>query len=906
MQNCTRLPKFFLGQDARFLDACRNVKTTANASLKMKINKPLIPALMCSALLLFKGAFAQDEDEEAILDLEEFITTEVAQELSDSLIQSDRPVSSAFFADMELLDIPRAVLVLAPEAMEQFQIDNFDDLQKVGAGTERYNFYGIPGAPVMRGWQGGIYFNGMLRLFQRNEMPTSFGALEAMEVMKGPAPAQFVPSHVGGYVNMIPKSPFFDESRGSFKIELGSNSLYNFQIDKGGPFLAGSKPAAYRLSLSAHQADTFWKRVSNDFVSLYGSIKMRLSENTFLSAGAEYYEFRSNENAGWNRPTQNLIDNREYVIGEPLSLVRAGSGGLADRGLLDGILWGSAPLTSKNYADFRALVVPANLVESAVSKGHITDAQMATLKNMADPEVRAATYAGMPDDVSQTTTGYLYTPEYFLAGGSVFTRKIEASDVLADSADFADSEDLMAFFDIDHRISDNFTLENKIFFEQIKTDKISSYQYAFRSEQTSFDDRLSLTNDFDLGNGMSLTLNYGVQARFLNSIQLQDFWSEPFARRDITLPNISNNTVFLSGAQVDPLTNNNYWGGGFGAGGPGAHAVNSKLQQLGAFASALFDLGKAFSIIASVRYDTLDFDISVPDGPTDITPNSTSGDESFFNYCINPSIRVNESMAVYAAYQIATTYSPAQGGAILGVQNFGDSSLKEAGVKFSMMDGRLYAAFAIYEWAQAAFNDRTASSDPYESEGIEFELNFAATDKTTIIASYSDRETRRTSGLGYRSMPFGLIDPTGAGDDEIGLALGAGTLLNQFANALGGFTPEGRTPTANPDRIVPGAPESAFKFFVKTDFSDRWGLAAGVVHSSAYWHSYDRNLRADAATVVNVNIMYRAKRWDAMLSLENLTGEDYYIGADPNFAANTLITKEADTVQGRLTIKVPF
>ena len=870
------------------------------------INRSLIPALVCCVLLLFSGALAQDEDDETILDLEEFITTEVAQELSDSLIQSDRPVSSAFFGDMDLLDIPRAVTVLAPEAMEQFQIKDFDDLQKVGASTERYNFYGIPGSPVMRGWQGGIYFNGMLRLFQRNEMPTSFGALEAMELIKGPAPAQFVPSHVGGYVNMIPKSPFFDESRGAFKVELGSNNLYNFQIDKGGPFLAGSKPAAYRISLSAHQADTFWKRVSNDFVSLYGSIKMRFSENTFLFAGAEYYQFKSNENAGWNRPTQNLIDNSEYVIGEPLSLIRAGSGGLADRGLLDGILWGYAPLTDGNYADFRALVVPADNVESAASNGNITEAQMAALKNMADPVVRAATYAGMPDDVSQTTTGYLYTPEYFLAGGSVFTRKIEASDVLADSADFADSEDLMVFFDIDHRISDNFTLENKIFFEQMKTDKISSYQYAFRTEQTVFDDRLSLNNEIDLGGGMSLTLNYGVQARFTDSIQLQDFWSEPFARRDITLPTISNNTVFYSGAQVDPLTNNNYWGGGFGADGPGAHAVNSKLRTLGGFASALFDLGKVFTMIGSIRYDTIEFDISVPDGPSDIAPNSESGDDSILNYSINPSIRINESMAVYAAYQVATTYAPLQGGAILGIQNLGDSDLKEAGVKFSMLDGRLYAAFAIYEWSQVAFNDRTETADPYESKGIEFELNFAATDKTTIIASYSDRETQRTSGLGYRSMPFGLLDPTGAGDDEIGVALGAGTLLNQFANAFGGFTPEGGTPSANPERIVPGAPESVFKFFVKTDFSDKWGLAAGVVSSSTYWHSYDLNLRADAATVVNVNIMYRAKRWDAMLSLENLTGEDYYIGADPNFAANTLITKAADTVQGRLTIKVPF
>ena len=118
-----------------------------------------------------------------ILDLKEFITEVVSQEFSNSLIPTNRKVSSAYFSDMELLEIPRAITVLSPAILKQFQIRNFDDLNKIGAGTERYNFYGLAGAPVLRGWQGGIYFNGMLRAFQRNEMPTSFGALEAMEII---------------------------------------------------------------------------------------------------------------------------------------------------------------------------------------------------------------------------------------------------------------------------------------------------------------------------------------------------------------------------------------------------------------------------------------------------------------------------------------------------------------------------------------------------------------------------------------------------------------------------------------------------------------------------------------------------------------------------------------------------
>jgi len=326
---------------------------------------------------------AQDEPTE----LEAFIAEETSAEDSDSLLPTDRTVSSAFFEDMTLLEIPRAITVLSPEAMEQFQIDDFGDLAKVGAGTERYNFYGIPGAPVIRGWQGGIYFNGMLRAFQRNEMPTSFGSLEAMEVVKGAAPAQFLPTHVGGYVNMIPKSPYFDEFRGSVKLEVGTYDLYNIQTDVGGPILIGDTPAAYRVSLTAQQAGSYYDRVDNDYISLYASVKARLSDNLRLFAGAEYYQFKSNENAGWNRPTQNLVSTGEYVIGEPLSLVRAGNGGFADRNIIDSVVFDFSSLTNGNVSDFRALVVPAAIIDAAVADGTITAAQRDLMKNMSDAQV---------------------------------------------------------------------------------------------------------------------------------------------------------------------------------------------------------------------------------------------------------------------------------------------------------------------------------------------------------------------------------------------------------------------------------------------------------------------------------------------------------------------------------------
>ena len=872
----------------------------------MKLNKSTLLGIFSGFILLAGSLSGREEEESPVFELERFITEAIAQEDSDSLLATDRLVDSAFFADMDLMDIPRSVLVLSPETIEQFQIHNFEDLHKVGAGTERYNFYGIAGAPVLRGWQGGIYFNGMLRAFQRNEMPASFCSLEAMEVMKGPAPAQYLPSHVGGFVNMMPKSPFFDTSRGSVKIELDSNNLYHVEVDKGGPFLAFDKPAAYRLSVTTQQAESWWDRVRNDFVSVYGSIKMKLSDDTYLYAGAEYYAFESNENAGWNRPSQNLIDHGEYVIGEPLSLVRSKNGGFPDRRLLGGMSSGRAPLLNKNYGDFRALVVPHAVIDAAVSEGTVSAAQLAAMKDLSDPHVRASIYAGLPEDVIQTESGFLYTPGYFRAGGPVFTSSIKGSQVLSDREDFADSEDLMAFMDLERFISDNTTLENKFFFEKIGTRKLSSYQYATRTDQWVLDDRLSLTTQWDLGGEVELVLDYGLQARFTQASQLQDFWTEPFSRRDISRGSISDNTRFLSGDQIDPISGHNFWGGGFGASAPGGHAVQSDLAQFGGFTSALLDWDGPFLLIVSGRLDRVDFKVEVPDGPTDIAQNQTSGEDSFFNWSINPVVRLSRAVSLYASHQKAVTYAPLQGGPILDDRNFGDSGLTEGGIKISFPENRFYATAAYYEWEQSAFNDRTNTSDPYASEGFEIEITFSVNEHTTLIGSFSNRETRRNSSLGFRTMPFSLADPTGQGNDEIGLALEGGALLSPFSNAFGGFTPEGANPSRNAELIVPGIPEETAKLFVTTNLGDRWGFALGGIYSGSYYHNYDHTLRVDPTFVLHANVSYEVETWEVILSLENLTNENYFVGSEPTFAGNALITKAPETVQARLSLTIPF
>lgn len=847
-------------------------------------------AQVSGALLLSAAALWGQETLE-VVELDVFAVEETERASLDSLNPTERTIDGTFFNGMTPLEIPRALLQLSPRAMELLQIDDFSDLEKVGAGTERYNFYGVAGAPVIRGWQGSTYFNGMLRAYQRNEMPTSFGSLEALDIVKGPAPAQMITSHVGGYANMIPKAPYFDEPRGSVEVKMGSHDFLNAQIDYGAPFLLGDKtPAAFRLSLTWQDAESYYDNVRNDYISAYGALKVRLSDNLRLYTGGEYFEFRSNENVGWNRPSQNLIDKGQYVIGEPLSLVRSSVGGIADRDYIGD--YGKVP--SDRKALFRALVVPASVVDAAVSNGSLSTDVRNLLVDMSDATTRAAIYEGMPTDMVQTDSGYVYTPDYFLAGGEVFTAPIDGRTVLSDSSDFADSRDFIWFVDIDGRPSAQFTWKHQLFIESLDTSKRSSHGYALESEQRVIDNRLTLTNSW-IGNSLSGKIGYGAQIRYSEALQLQDFWSEPFARRDLLNP-ASPNARILSGGQINPNTSGDYWRGGFGAGGPGAHAVRSTNLQSAFFAMAEISWEDRFTLITGLRGERADFTAEAPSeaGYDASKANRSEGDITFLNWSLQPIWRVTEQISLYGVYQEATTFHPTQAGAVLGEANFGASDLNEAGAKCSLFDGTLFASVAYYEWTQDSFSDVNEVSQRFTAKGWEFETVWQPTSAWSVIASYGDRVIRKLGILGFRTVPYSMADPTGGGDAEIGLALQSGQLFSSISNAAKASyadPSEIATPSANPDLIQGSAPERTAKLFLVYEHTGGWGVGGGPVWRSGFWNNYDRTLWVDEVVLWNGQIFYEREAWSIRINIENLTDERYFLGAEPEFGANTLITQ---------------
>ena len=645
-------------------------------------------ALMCVVGMSSAQTLPTDE---TVTELEQFIATETALADSGDILPTSRPTSSVY-GEMSVLQAPRAMTVLTPELLRQFDIQDFSDLGRIGAGTQQRNYYGVPGIPVLRGAQSGVFFNGIQRAFQRNEMPLSFGSFESMDVVKGPAPAHLGVSQAGGYANLLPKSPYFDRRRSMVTAEIGTDEQYRVQLDSGAPFLLGDRPAAYRMSLTGQYAGSPYDRVRNDFVSLYGSVKVQLSPRTTLFTGAEAFRFKSNENAGWNRPTQSLIDRGEYVIGEPINIASTAWSDRANRYQL--------------YQN-PALVVPADVIDAGLANGDITGAQRDALLNLANPLDRATAYAGIGAEdlasITPTNSGYQYTPEYFAAGGHVFTSPLSAGTVLASDEDFADADNFLYFADLVSRRDSGAMLKTQFLLDYISTDKRSTYGYATTTDQLVMEAKGSYRQSYAF---LNTTLTSGLSARRTKATTLQDFFDEPFSRRDITRPAISDNSVIPVGEQTDP-DGVNFWS----PTAQGGANAESTLWLFSAFAFAENQLHERLATYTSLVLTHAPYDTKYPDGvdrvPADDPRRDPVSDEkNFTSFSFSPVWAATDQLRFYATFQRGTSIDPLDGGAIIGKGNFAENTMDELGLKLSLADDTLFASLAAYQWEQTAFNVR--------------------------------------------------------------------------------------------------------------------------------------------------------------------------------------------------------
>ncbi len=249
-----------------------------------------------------------------VLELERFtINSGVA---TDALVLPiARPFNSVFGTDDNIVDVPRNVTIISRQQLSDININSVLDFSKLTSSAYTTTNFGAPSNPSIRGQTADLFINGVRGRITSNGngLPLDFNSVESVNIVKGPATAvQGSSMYVGGYIDLQTKRPYFDKSKGSVSVTLGSYSQKAWTIDYGGPL---SKTTAYRISYSGTDSKGYWHDYYNKNHSVYGALEFRPSANYSIFLNGTWADYRYTENWGINRVTQDLIDNGNYVTG---------------------------------------------------------------------------------------------------------------------------------------------------------------------------------------------------------------------------------------------------------------------------------------------------------------------------------------------------------------------------------------------------------------------------------------------------------------------------------------------------------------------------------------------------------------------------------------------------------------
>jgi catecholate siderophore receptor len=159
----------------------------------------------------------------------------------------------------------------------------------------------------------------------------------------------------------------------------------------------------------------------------------------------------------------------------------------------------------------------------------------------------------------------------------------------------------------------------------------------------------------------------------------------------------------------------------------------------------------------------------------------------------------------------------------------------EVGVKWDVREDLSLTA-AIYRLDRTNTtapgpNNTTVLTGAQRSEGIEFSLNGAVTERWSVVASYANQDAEIT-----------------------------------------------RTTTAAPaGRAVPLVPEHQFALWNRYRFTPKWGAGIGVTHLSEVFASITNGVELPSYTRMDAAIFFTpSERFEARLNVENVLDETYW------------------------------
>ncbi|OZY83701.1 TonB-dependent receptor [Cellvibrio mixtus] len=792
--------------------------------------KPKELALLISlgCVMAAPAVLAQEAKKDDVVELE---TYTAEGQVEDTMgVMSTEPVKSVFGFGKTILETPRGVTTVSADMMENFSINDIDDLVLISPGAFTQSFFGVAGSLDVRGTPGEVYFRGVRRVNNPGNYPTPIGATDRIDIVRGPASPIYGPSKIGGYLNFEPKSAraetgqYLEKPAGEISMTRGSWDKNVLSAEVGGPASIGEKSLGYYIYAETENSGSYYENSGTDQNILQASFNMDLSDKTRLEFGGMYHEYDGNQVAGWNRLTQDLIDNGTYITGSPTSVDTDGDG---YNSIAEYSAW-------KDTFDKSNFFVPA----SGATNSSMDPAW--ALQNPGTTKLKGSQTLVAPEDQLVTTVQTLY-------------------------------------FDAIHAVNDSFTITNKMFYESLENINENAYGFSQFVDTYAFEDQLIFA--FNTEHGSAIKANYQISPsiRYTDFKQGDDFNYEYFDRRDLSKPSTAIDRKLL--ATVTDSDYSNYLVGDF--------------TDYGLAFLADYTIAEKLGVLLGARYDLLDMTSKsvgekIEGNPADFTAEDKDEGGS---WTASLSYTTDFGFTPYVTKSTQTTIVMGQGseiapGLIMNADGtaagnaLADSELEEVGVKGSFFDDRLYVATAYFEQTRSNYSAQDqVSNSTTQSEGYELEARFLVTSNFTLTAAMTHLEITNLTAL-ENGTQFGFVgagDLTGVTDPSL-----------FYGYVMQGLTLVGDDKAA----LKSGIPENMYSLTGAYDFGNGVRVTASTVHADATYSGFSRGVKLPSYTLLNAGISYEVDAWKFSLQGKNLTDERYFRANFPDLFGSTIVLPE--------------
>ncbi len=758
-------------------------------------------------------------------------------------------VKSIFGFNKSILETPRSVSTVSEELMDRMNMQDIDELVTVSPGSFTQSFFGVAGGLDVRGTPGETYFRGIRRLDNPGNYPTPIGASDRVDIVRGPASPIYGPSKIGGYLNFNPKSArieetgaYIEENTGALSYTTGSWDKSVLTAEVGGPAEFAGKPMGFYLYGELENSDSFYENAPGVEQSLIqASFDMDLNDKVQLQFGGMYHDYSGAQNAGWNRITQDLIDNGTYITGSPSPLDTDGDGKISHQ---------EYDVNGDGFTDLNPFAFWSG--------------------DNGLPANSTLTF----DDIS----GFFNSD--LLALNDVGTAILDPKTTLIGAEDRLENQVATLYFDVIIDTDAGWEVKNQLFYESYENVNENAYGFSQFHETYVIEEKLVLSKTYTF-DSLVASVQLSPSIRFTDFEHGDDYTNEYFGRRDLTGPSTALDARLLATSIDDDYTE--YYIG--------------EYTDIGL--AFLTDLSweNGLSLLIGARHDRLDMesrqhadklllassnnfctdgsciDLAAED---DVSGNSWTVSLSYeiANTGIIPYVTVSEQATVIAGQGAELTVSNvASGGA------FDSSELTEFGVKGELLeDGRLYFSLSHYEQERTDFSAQSiVTNQAVKTEGTEFELRWAVNDALFVGATYTNVEALNLASIddGSRFSFYGAedlpaIDPA---------------LL--FGGQIGGPV----NVAASGGRRA-GMPENIYSVYGTYLFDNGVSVSASVTDVDSVASGFSNSITLPAYTLVNMTLGYETESWKFSLTGKNLTDERYFRSNFPNLFGSTIVLPE--------------